>query len=761
MQCLGHGPFKLAATTASMERFFNTTGPVVPADHYCIAPLARIDSGDVRDCRIRSGSTQEIMTGGSAFNVKAASRRLGNFVKAEVYALLGQHRAGTGQTFTEGASSAVTGQHDSRSSREISLELPVTHTPPEEPLHDATLFICHGCHPMYLCALAFILSLIFSGLAVAAIPVEHFARLPAFSAPAISPKGSKIAATMTTNGEESLYLMELNPEGSPLLQLTRKIQRSDALFFQKYRWVNEEILLSDIRTTVKWRGSLRNATRLLLIPSDRNQEFRFIEAKPNKWGRPKQHSELIHLLPQDKDHILVAVDEDDDARYFAPEVHKVNVNSGKKYLVQRNIRVIFDWISDSTGNLRVGVAFNDLKGDTDQVVYYRHPGDNFEVLSRNQYFDDERLYPVGFEKGNDDILLMEAQEYKEESEEEPRVLRFDVKAKTVLGPYSNEREDKILEQIKAELEGFDIHVASKSMDENQYIYRLNSDVEVPMYVYHNIGMGFFKQLPSPYPELNGQKFSPMLKVSYNARDGLKIPAFLTLPRGKEAAKELPTIIYPHGGPWSHDDWGFDPRVQFFADRGYAVLQPQFRGSTGYGKEHEEAGYEQWGLKIQDDITDGVKWMIDKGIADPDRICIVGASFGGYAAAMGLAKTPELYRCGISIAAVLDLKKLIDDQNDLLFSGINKAIINKKKDSRPVSPYHLADNIQAPLLLIHGDKDTIVPFEHSKKMHRALKKRKKNVELIKLEGAEHWSTTEVHELTKLGAIEAFLSKHLNP
>ena len=155
------------------------------------------------------------------------------------------------------------------------------------------------------------------------------------------------------------------------------------------------------------------------------------------------------------------------------------------------------------------------------------------------------------------------------------------------------------------------------------------------------------------------------------------------------------VIYPHGGPWAHDEWGFDNYVQFFASRGYAVFQPQFRGSTGHGIHHQEAGYGQWGYAIQDDITDGVSWLIEQGIADPDRICIVGSSFGGYAAAMGVAKTPDLFRCAISINGVLNFKTFMRSQRRLLFSAINRAITKGDGDSEMASPYHMAKDITAP------------------------------------------------------------------
>lgn len=604
----------------------------------------------------------------------------------------------------------------------------------------------------------FIILFLFCVKSYAEIPVEDFAGLAKFSEPKLSPDATKMAAYLTRGGETYLYLMDFNPSESPTLTPTRSMSKSDDIFFQSYMWANEDVLVAKIRMSVKWYANLLNVTRILLVPADAKIKSDYISVDRNDWGRPKQHSKFIHRLPEDPEHILVSVDEDFDALFLAPEVDIVNVYTGKKRRVQRNVRRIFEWISDSQGNLRVGVAYRDVEKDTDQVVYYREPGGNLSPLLKNNYFDSEKLDPVRFEKGNDDILLMR-KENEDDSGWNTELVRFDTKLKKIVGVYENKRRQSILKQVEEEMPEFDVEIVSTSYNENRYVFKFSSDTHPSIYLYYDVTTGVNERLPSPYPQLEGQTFSKMQHVSYEARDGLTIPAFLTVPHDKKPEK-LPTIIYPHGGPWSHDEWGFDTRVQFFADRGYAVFQPQFRGSTGYGIAHEQAGYQQWGLAIQDDITDGVKWLIDEGIADPEKICIVGASFGGYAAALGLATTPELYRCGISIAGVLDFKQYIKDLSGYYFSGINKTLTNEKKDSKLVSPYHLVDRINAPLLLIHGTRDTVVPFDHSKKMAKALKKRKKEYKFVELKGAEHWTTSDKHELTKLKAIEKFLAEHLN-
>lgn len=258
---------------------------------------------------------------------------------------------------------------------------------------------------------------------------------------------------------------------------------------------------------------------------------------------------------------------------------------------------------------------------------------------------------------------------------------------------------------------------------------------------------------------------PMKSISYPAMDGLKIPAFLTLPAA--ASRSLPTVIMIHGGPTARDAWAFDADVQLLASRGYAVLQPQFRGSSGFGRKFEEAGYGQWGLAMQDDITAGVDYLVKQQIADPDRVCIYGASYGGYAALWGLVKTPELFRCGISFAGVVDLELMFTDASDrtsnkatleLMRSRIGDVKLNKQQFDQ-VSPLKHAARIVAPVLLMHGAEDERVPIVHGKKMHQALLDAGKRVEWISFAEEGHGLYKYQSQQQYFKALLAFLDAHI--
>ncbi|MES2317579.1 MAG: alpha/beta fold hydrolase [Pseudomonadota bacterium] len=242
--------------------------------------------------------------------------------------------------------------------------------------------------------------------------------------------------------------------------------------------------------------------------------------------------------------------------------------------------------------------------------------------------------------------------------------------------------------------------------------------------------------------IDPEAMRPMQTVTYQARDGMKVPAYLTEPKGRKVPG--PAVVLIHGGPVSRDQWGWSPDVQLLAAQGYAVLQPQFRGSSGFGRKFEQAGYGQWGLAMQDDVAAGVQYLIDQGIADPKRICIVGASYGGYAALWGLVKTPDLFRCGVSVAGVVDIETLLKSSSEatrnkaareLMRSRIGDLSLNKQQFDL-VSPLKQVERISAPVLLVHGTEDQRVPIEHSKKMRDALRKLNKPHEWLELEGEGH-------------------------
>jgi dipeptidyl aminopeptidase/acylaminoacyl peptidase len=247
-------------------------------------------------------------------------------------------------------------------------------------------------------------------------------------------------------------------------------------------------------------------------------------------------------------------------------------------------------------------------------------------------------------------------------------------------------------------------------------------------------------------------------VTYTARDGTELEGYLTLPLNVDGP--VPTILHPHGGPGARESDGFDYWTSFFANQGYAVFRPNFRGSTGYGYEFAQSQMKGWGLTMQDDLTDAANWLVEQNIAKPERMCIVGASYGGYAAAMAAVKTPDLFRCAISFAGVTNLKKLVINSRKYTNNKfVKNQIGDDMADLEARSPYYQAKKVKIPILFLHGEDDRIVDVEQSRMMVDELKNLDKPVEYIELEMGDHYLSIQRNRHVAFKAMGLFLKTHL--
>ena len=326
------------------------------------------------------------------------------------------------------------------------------------------------------------------------------------------------------------------------------------------------------------------------------------------------------------------------------------------------------------------------------------------------------------------------------------------------------------EFLHAQLPNAMIELDSWSDDRLTILYRIFDGSQSDFWVLHDLDTNKLTLIGYSRDDISKEAVGQVLTVNYPARDGLTIPSIVTVPPGKtlRPGVDLPMIVLPHGGPAAHDTYDFDWMAQYFANRGYLVLQPNFRGSTGFGDAFQDAGKGEWGAKMQDDVTDGVKAMVKDGLADPDRVCIVGASYGGYSALAGGAFTPDLYQCVVAIAPVSDLNKMLFQER--VTSGRDHWVISywtrimtdgdarrEKLDS--ISPVEYADAFKAPVLLIHGTDDTVVDIDQSRVMKRALENARKRVELVELSGGDHWLSDSETRLATLRALDEFVSRHI--
>lgn len=314
--------------------------------------------------------------------------------------------------------------------------------------------------------------------------------------------------------------------------------------------------------------------------------------------------------------------------------------------------------------------------------------------------------------------------------------------------------------------GKSVSIQSWSRDRTRMIFKVEAPDSPPAWYLFDRTRKEVSPVGESYPELAGVAMGRTRFITYKARDGLTIPAYVTVPSNAGASAKLPLIVLPHGGPESQDDDSFDYLTQFLVSRGYAVLRPQYRGSTGFGAELENAGAGEWGGKMQSDLLDGVAALATSGEIDPNRVCIVGASFGGYSALYGAVFGPRAYRCAASIAGVSDLGLLVGEAgSNYGFTSKSYMLLREQItgaagfNTDRVSPLKNAEKAGVPILLLHGDQDTVVRAEHSKRMAEALRKAGKPVEYVTLTDDNHYLTKTASRLQVLEALDAFLARNL--
>ncbi len=611
--------------------------------------------------------------------------------------------------------------------------------------------------------------------------VEAFASLPFVERAALSPDGNHIAGIFGVAGEQKIVIMPLVGGASKTIILGVP----DGTQPGRVLWVNNDNIIVSLTGLLPVETDRWYVTRLLAVNRINGKHTKLL------WDMNGQNAGDVLSVPNDgSNEILVAAQDTIYSNFpgFWPTVYRVDVTNGKKRRVVIGREGVFDWGADHLGQLRVGVGYSD-GGLTSRLIYRRSNAEALRVVDKANYKRDEVLtVPFLYLPGGDNALVMRDNDAgrtsifevdlatqktvrtifePEQGEVEGAITSNDGK---LLGAYTTDKKNPIvwfdpdLADLQANFNksvpNLRVHIESMSADRSKMLVRIDA-AETPGSIYfYDTKVGVLQKIASVNEKLGSKKLSPVELVRYKARDGLEIEAVLTTPKGKDA-RNLPFIVMPHGGPWAHDSLNYDYWAQFLASRGYVVMQPNFRGSTGYGTAFLNKGKGQMGFAMQDDITDGVKWAVSQGIADAKRVCIVGASYGGYAAMWGIAKDPDLYRCAISISGVAALRREVNDFGNYLKGNLYKTQWQEMTpDFNAVSPINAVAKIKAPLMLIHGKRDVTVDHVQSQKMFNAMTKADKVVEFVSLPLADHYFAREVDRITLLSSMEAFLAKH-NP
>jgi dipeptidyl aminopeptidase/acylaminoacyl peptidase len=624
------------------------------------------------------------------------------------------------------------------------------------------------------------------------IPVEMFVRQDDFNEIKLSPTGEYVARTGPLD-EKVVLVISRRSDGKVTghFNLGGKTQVLD------FWWVNDKRLLISVGEKFGELERPQATGELYATNADGTGQDLLVgwRATPENHGShittgKKEElvaASLIDTLPNDPDHVLVAVsDLGDDAPYT--RVEEMDVNSGHRRVIAHAPVRRASFVTDANGIVRfaTGAGVDNLF-----KTYYRDgPSAEWQLIN-DESVTQRIMTPLGFaadgqtayvedeeQQGPDSIYVFDAATRKLQLKlrdatvdpgqilhspngEVPIGVRYmDGKPKIVLFDDTSSLS-KLYRSLEASFPGQSVILYSFTHDGKQALLSVSSDRSPGDIYVFNLDSKKAEHLITSRDWIDPDRMGEVRPVTLTARDGLVLHGYLTLPNGS-AGKNLPLVVNPHGGPFGISDvWGFNWEVQLLASRGYAVLQVNYRGSSNYGRAFLHAGYKQWGGKMQDDLTDATRWAIKEGIADPKRICIYGASYGGYAALMGVAKEPSLYRCAIGYVGVYDMNAMYhtgDIQDSKSGENFLKDTLGDE-NLDAISPDHLADRITVPVMLVAGREDVRAPPKHTELLRDALQHAGKQVDAKIYDKEGHGFFIQADKLDFYTRMLAFLDRNI--
>lgn len=598
------------------------------------------------------------------------------------------------------------------------------------------------------------------------IPMEDFFKNPTMTRFQISPDGTKLAFMQPWEDRMNIHVREIDSDD--VTRVTHSTERDIA----GYLWVGNDRL-----SYVKDQGGDEN-WRIYAVNADGSDDkvltpFDEVQAR------------FVDDLEEDPDYILVSLNRRDPRLH---DVYSLNVNSGELELVAENPGNISSWMTDHDGKLRIAMSTD---GVNESILYRETEDDDFHTIVTTDFketlsplfftFDNQNIY-VASNRGRDKTAIFEF-DLATATEgdlifEHPKVdvygLMYSKKRKVLTGvryteaktsyEFFDEEREALQKELERRLPDVEVRVSDFSKDETKVLARTFTDKTKGKYYFYDSVTDEFLELADISPWLNEEYMASMKPIKYTSRDGLTIHGYLTLPLSRRA-KDLPVVVNPHGGPWARNYWGFNSEAQFLANRGFAVLQMNFRGSTGYGREFWELSFKEWGKAMQDDITDGVQWLIDEGIADPDRVAIYGGSYGGYATLAGVTFTPDLYACGVDYVGPSNIFTLLASFPPYweLYREMFYEMVGDPEDDKIIlegaSPLFHVDNIKVPLLIAQGANDPRVKQAESDQIVAALEEKGIEYEYLLKENEGHGFRNEENRFDFYRAMEKFLEKHI--
>lgn len=622
-------------------------------------------------------------------------------------------------------------------------------------------------------------------------PLEAYGMLPAFDMYELSPSGKLGASRVTHGGKDSVMVFDIDK--------TEFITGANAAEVNP-RWlqfISDEHLILVAGRTVR-NFSVRNTfdfSQAHALNLETDEIKRLLRGAQHLYPYQSGLGRIIGVNPSADSIYMPAFVEPRRGDKPVGGIYSVGLGKNRPKLMVRGNRHTIDWFMGKDGSPVVREDFDDEenihqiwtvdeKGKNKELVYECHceipavatvgiteARDALVLLTTSEVTGAVSYYQLSLEDGtiSGPILASEGRDIERVVTDINRVVHgVEYAGFKPAYVFFDEKLDERVRAIQGRIAGPASRLVSWSDDFRRLIFEISGGWTAGAYLMFDEGVSAPTFLAESRSDFEKQHVVPVEITSYTAQDGLEIPALVTAREDVRAKGGAPLIVMPHGGPESHDVYGFDWLAQYFASRGYVILQPQFRGSDGFGYELLVAGEGEWGGKMQSDLDDGVRHLIAGGLADKDRVCMVGASYGGYAALAAGAFSPDMYRCIVAIAPVSDLRKKLQrarserGRGDWVidyWESLYGADASEKDILRSISPANHADAFQAPVLLIHGEKDTVVDISQSTTMHKALKRAKKDVTFIKLKGEDHWLTQEKTRVEALKAAAEFIDQHL--
>lgn len=626
------------------------------------------------------------------------------------------------------------------------------------------------------------------------IPLKALASLPQVRTMMLSPSGTSLA--FIQNIEDKTYLVTTTHDGKQRRKLFESDNRTYSLRW--FHWVNDERLIIGVAVTDAMYGlggPFRwTQTRLLAVNRD-GSDLRTDLVVPSGDIRrlsrehiPQIQDRVIETTPGDRRSVLIALDLSSPTY---PDVYKLDVYTGRRELIERSTHGIRTWMADRQGAVRLGIA---IEGTIVRIFVKPVGQEHWQTLTKYDALSESGMSPLGFGEDPNQLFVEQSLDGRTavysiniSDPQVPPTLRashasYDVEGGLVYSSwlkravgvnyhadesktiYWNAEAKELQASIDLALPGRSNTIRSSSQNGRRHIVVSSNATQPPQWYLFDVELNRLHLMLDEYPNLAAKDLVNPTPVSLKARDGTVLHGYVARPGN--AQQPVPLVVLPHGGPGSRDLLDFDYWVQFFVSRGWAVLQVNFRGSSGYGSAFWRAGLQRWGLEMQDDLTDAAQYAIDRRIADPQRMCIVGGSYGGYAALMGVVKTPELFRCAVSFAGVSDLQSLLEGRRQFLGYELGAerqlgSLWSDRGRLTATSPVNHADKIRTPLLIVHGVEDRTVPVEQSRAMVEALNGAGfKDVRYVELPDGDHHLSRQADRVTFFRELERFLSTHLD-